>query len=143
MKEFLSEVLSQIAENLDLTDTQEKTIKKAYERVADWLNEKDSCLSAYDVEIYPQGSMKIGTVVKPLKTDDYDGLCASEKFKQFVCGACEEVGWKKAYGKPRLQCNATGGKKAVLDIELFGKFAISYGYSSCNTGRRRRNLCNK
>ena len=72
MKEFLSEVLSQIAENLDLTDTQEKTIKKAYERVADWLNEKDSCLSAYDVEIYPQGSMKIGTVVKPLKTDDYD-----------------------------------------------------------------------
>ena len=68
MKNYLNEVFYQITENLDLTESQENSIKSAYNAVADWLNGEDD----YKISIYPQGSMKLGTVVKPLDRDDYD-----------------------------------------------------------------------
>lgn len=72
MKTYLNELFFEIAEELDLTESQEGAIKRAYNAVADWLNKSDSDLKKYDVQIYPQGSMKLGTVVKPLTKDDYD-----------------------------------------------------------------------
>ena len=72
MKSYLSELFFEIAEELDLTESQENAIEKAYNAVADWLNRNDSKLKKYNIHIYPQGSMKLGTVVKPLSRDDYD-----------------------------------------------------------------------
>lgn len=72
MKAFLNELFYEIAEELDLTKSQEGAIEKAYNAVADWLNSGVSELSKYGVQIYPQGSVKLGTVVKPLTRDDYD-----------------------------------------------------------------------
>ena len=72
MKSYLNELFFEIAEELDLTESQEKAIEKAYNTIADWLNRNDSNLSRYNILIYPQGSMKLGTVVKPLRHDDYD-----------------------------------------------------------------------
>lgn len=72
MKEYLNKLFFEIAEELDLTESQEGAIEKAYNAVSDWLNRNDSELNKYDIFIYPQGSMKLGTVVKPLVRDDYD-----------------------------------------------------------------------
>lgn len=72
MKSYLSELFFEIAEELDLTESQENAIEKAYNAVADWLNRNGSKLKKYNIHIYPQGSMKLGTVVKPLSRDDYD-----------------------------------------------------------------------
>ena len=72
MKSYLNTLFFEIAEELDLTESQENAIEKAYNSVADWLNRNDSPLKKYNIHIYPQGSMKLGTVVKPLLRDDYD-----------------------------------------------------------------------
>lgn len=72
MKQYLNKILNQITTELELTDSQEGVIKKAYNAVADWLTKNDSLLKNYEISIFPQGSVKLGTVVKPIKQDDYD-----------------------------------------------------------------------
>lgn len=65
------EFLNQIAKELDLTDTENETIINSYNAVGSFLKNSDE-LSKYDPNIFPQGSFRLGTVVKPLKKDDYD-----------------------------------------------------------------------
>ena len=62
---------NEIASQLDLTKTEEETIVNSYEAVGDFLN-MSRYLAIYSPHIFPQGSMRIGTTVKPLKKDDYD-----------------------------------------------------------------------
>ena len=51
MKSYLSELFFEIAEELDLTESQENAIEKAYNAVADWLNRNDSKLKKYSTMI--------------------------------------------------------------------------------------------
>ena len=60
-----------IAESLDLNETEEITITTSYTAVGEYLAESIS-LKNYSPNIFPQGSMRLGTVVKPLSKDDYD-----------------------------------------------------------------------
>lgn len=70
MKAF-EELLRKIAEDLDLNQTEEDAITRSYEAVGNYLkNSKE--LSSCTVNIFPQGSVRLGTVVKPLTKDDYD-----------------------------------------------------------------------
>ena len=62
---------NQIAQDLDLTDTEYNTIVGSYEAVGKFLTNSDE-LKKYNPEVFPQGSVRLGTVVKPLKKDDYD-----------------------------------------------------------------------
>lgn len=62
---------NEIAVQLDLTESEFNTITNSYRAVGEYLA-KDKILSQYNVEVFPQGSMRLGTVVKPLKKDDYD-----------------------------------------------------------------------
>jgi hypothetical protein len=68
-----NEILKLIATNLDLNETRYQNAKEKYRAIANWLNGENSLLAPYSPTIYPQGSFVIGTVVKPLSTDeDYD-----------------------------------------------------------------------
>lgn len=60
-----------IAAELDLTETEERTIKGSYDAVGSFLADSDS-LKLYKPHVFPQGSARLGTVVKPLAKDDYD-----------------------------------------------------------------------
>lgn len=62
---------NQIAQDLDLTDTEYNTIVGSYEAVGNFLTNSNE-LKKYNPEVFPQGSVRLGTVVKPLKKDDYD-----------------------------------------------------------------------
>lgn len=62
---------NQIAQDLDLTDTEYNTIVGSYEDVGNFLTNSNE-LKKYNPEVFPQGSVRLGTVVKPLKKDDYD-----------------------------------------------------------------------
>ena len=62
-----NDILKRITENLELTDSQFKNIKQSYESVAEWLNASDEIKKYGKAEIFPQGSVALGTVVKPLK----------------------------------------------------------------------------
>ena len=69
---YISKVLNNIAENLDISDTKFLDAKNKYEAVGNWLGKEESLLIKYNPEIYPQGSFRLGTVVKPIGKDEYD-----------------------------------------------------------------------
>ena len=46
--------------------------KGKYEAVADWLGRAGSTLAQFDLVVFPQGSVKIKTTVRPRSQDEYD-----------------------------------------------------------------------
>ena len=69
-EDLLGEILSRIADELNITDTMYKKAVSSYTAVGEWIGDG---LPDYEVTIMPQGSMNLGTVVKPLDDrDDYD-----------------------------------------------------------------------
>ena len=60
-----------MAENLDLTETEFKAIENSYNTLGRYLT-NSRYLTNYEVDVFPQGSVRLGTVIKPLKRDDYD-----------------------------------------------------------------------
>lgn len=64
-------LLREITESLELTETQKKLAKERYEAVANVLAESGNPLLA-NAKIYPQGSFRLGTSVKPLGRDEFD-----------------------------------------------------------------------
>lgn len=69
----LSDILEEIAEVLDITQSQHEAAVSRYEAVGKWLGKEGSPLEKYNPEIYPQGSFRLGTVIKPITgKDEYD-----------------------------------------------------------------------
>lgn len=69
----LSRFLQGLAEALEISDTQYEAAVKHYEAVGDWLNRDDSPISLYSPQIFPQGSFRLGTMIKPINDrDEYD-----------------------------------------------------------------------
>ena len=67
-----NKVLEKIADDLNLSDTELDNIITSYEAVGTLLN-NDTTISLYgDVRVFPQGSIALGTTVKPLSNSDYD-----------------------------------------------------------------------
>jgi len=69
---YISSVLNSRAQDLDIPESKYLDAKSKYESVGKWLGQEDSELSKYNIEIYPQGSFRLGTVVKPIGKDEYD-----------------------------------------------------------------------
>jgi hypothetical protein len=68
-----SNLLSKIADELDISTELYEAATIEYEQVGLWLSEDENGIGRYAPEIYPQGSFRLGTVVKPINPDcDYD-----------------------------------------------------------------------
>lgn len=68
-EEELGNLLGRIADELNITDTMMTKAIKSYEAVGKWIGDGLD----YDVTIKPQGSMNLGTVIRPIDdSDDYD-----------------------------------------------------------------------
>jgi hypothetical protein len=71
-KSNLDKVLKKITEALDITEYQYEEAEKHYKAVGKFLGECPT-ISQYDPDIYPQGSFRLGTVVRPLLNgEEYD-----------------------------------------------------------------------
>lgn len=69
-KEYLCHLYETIAEELSISDTMLEKAISSYEAVGGWLGE---CEPDLDVKIMPQGSINLGTVIRPISDkDDYD-----------------------------------------------------------------------
>lgn len=80
-KQF-SEILTYLAQQLDVTESEFKTITTSYEAVGSFLAENDSPLKPYKPSIHPQGSFLLGTVVRPICEEDdldIDLVCELER----------------------------------------------------------------
>lgn len=76
-KQELFNILDSIGNKLDITPTQHKLAEVRYKAVGEWLANGTYCLinkkiCLKDGEIYPQGSMKLQTAVKPLGREEFD-----------------------------------------------------------------------
>lgn len=76
-KHELYTILDKLGANLDITDTQYKLAEERYASIGKWLSEGEYCLihkklCLQNGEIYPQGSLKLQTAVKPLGQEEFD-----------------------------------------------------------------------
>lgn len=69
---WLDDILIRICIALQLTPTQYEDAKTHYHAVAKWLAAESSPLATLSQEIFPQGSLRIGTTVKPWWQEEYD-----------------------------------------------------------------------
>lgn len=64
--------LDEICRHLQLSHTEYEEAKDRYEAVARWLNDDSSDLADLEPEIFPQGSVRVRTAVKPIGDDEHD-----------------------------------------------------------------------
>lgn len=69
----ISDFLEQLALMLDMPVTLYEQAIEKYQDVGAWLSEKDKQLGRRDPEVYPQGSFRLGTIIRPISDrDEYD-----------------------------------------------------------------------
>lgn len=77
-QESLGGILQGITESLDIPDDLHDDAVLKYEGVGEWLAAEDSELLQHAPQIFPQGSFRLGTVVRPLNRNgayDIDLVC--------------------------------------------------------------------
>lgn len=69
-KKNLNELYEKIAASIDISEELFNKAETEYKKLGKWIDDETP---NYDINIYPQGSFALGTVVKPIyDTDDYD-----------------------------------------------------------------------
>lgn len=71
-KTQLEDTLAKMAEASELDQTRWNRLKSAYEAISEWLNDDPEFFSQVEFEIYPQGSVAIGTTTKPYGKTEFD-----------------------------------------------------------------------
>ena len=78
-----NEILEELGVSLDISETEFNAAVQSYKAVGDWLCSDNSLLKRYNPTLKPQGSMLLGTTVKPIDKSidlDLDVVCElSEK----------------------------------------------------------------
>ncbi len=70
-KNYIAGLLEMACEELELPDGQRKEAERAYNSVGTWLSDCPT-LGQLRPTIFPQGSMALGTTVKPLDREEFD-----------------------------------------------------------------------
>jgi len=68
----LEDTLAKMAEAAELDQTRWNRLKTAYEAIYNWLSEDPDFFGEVEMEIYPQGSVSIGTTTKPYANTEFD-----------------------------------------------------------------------
>ncbi|MCB0497234.1 MAG: nucleotidyltransferase [Cyclobacteriaceae bacterium] len=72
-KKQFNEILEELGQTLDISESEYEVAVKSYEAVGKWLSDEKSTLAPYKPEILPQGSFMLGTMIKPVNdSDDMD-----------------------------------------------------------------------
>ena len=113
---FLNDLYTRIATALDISETLFQRAVTSYQTVGNYLS---NCAPNYDISIYPQGSFKLGTVIKPyFDNDEYDldFVCEINNGKEISALQLktEIGGWLK---KDKRYSNKIEEKKRCWTIE--------------------------
>lgn len=80
--EVKKKILAVLVESLDIPESSYEAAAKRYNDLGEWLHDRSRAKSAqYGPDVSPQGSFRLGTVVRPWKREDYDldlGCCLRE-----------------------------------------------------------------
>jgi len=80
-KQQFNEILTHLSQALDITEHQYETAEKRYKALGEYLQERNTSLAPYIPEVYPQGSFRLGTVIRPINREDEFDL-------DLVCKLC-------------------------------------------------------
>lgn len=73
MSTVKNDIIEAIGQTIDIPDKAYETAEKRYEDLASWFARRESHCGGFEPHISPQGSFRLGTVVRPLdETDEYD-----------------------------------------------------------------------
>lgn len=125
-KTQFSELLEELGQTLDISESQYDTAVRSYQAVGNQLSKPESALAPYEPEIIPQGSFLLGTMIKPVneKDDlDIDLVCQLTGKKQ----SWSQYDLKKEVGN-QLKSSSTYG--SMLDKEGRRCWTIVYADSS-------------
>ena len=86
-KEQLNDLYERIIKAIDISNDMFDEAEKAYKALGGWIDAKTP---TYKIEIYPQGSFALGTVIKPISdSEDYDLDLVCEFANQYGLSAKE------------------------------------------------------
>jgi hypothetical protein len=68
----MDDLLWRICDELQLTPTRYQQAVDRYNAVCQWLEAEESGVALFRPSLYPQGSMRIGTTVKPIGREEHD-----------------------------------------------------------------------
>lgn len=68
----LDDLLDKMAEAIQLDDTRYDRMKSSYESVKSWIEKDEAFFRPYNFDVYPHGSVRILTTVKPIGKDEFD-----------------------------------------------------------------------
>ncbi|MCL4473784.1 MAG: nucleotidyltransferase [Actinobacteria bacterium] len=72
-KSQLNNLFRGVTEALDIPESRYKQAEERYQAIGKWLGRNESSVAALAPEIYPQGSFRLGTVIKPISdAEEYD-----------------------------------------------------------------------
>lgn len=69
---WIDDLLIRICLWMQLTPSQRAEAERHYRAVGEWLSATESALAIWRPEIFPQGSLRIGTTVRPMSHEEYD-----------------------------------------------------------------------
>lgn len=68
----IDDLLDKMAEEVQLDKTRQERMKSSYESIKDWIEEDVIFFKPYKYDVYPHGSVRILTTVKPIGKDEFD-----------------------------------------------------------------------
>src|ERR1035437_10371986 len=68
----IDDLLDRMAEEVQLDPTRYDRMKNSYEAVQNWIEEDEKFFKPYKYDVYPHGSVRILTTVKPIGRDEID-----------------------------------------------------------------------
>ncbi|MBT3191903.1 MAG: nucleotidyltransferase, partial [Verrucomicrobia bacterium] len=115
----LNALLQGIAKSLDIPPGKYAQAVEQYKAVGDWLSAEGTALAGYSPEVYPQGSLRLGTIVRPLRDGeesdyDVDLVCQLDRVKDSSTPAdikqsvgarlCESEKYKRMLAEEGKRC---------------------------------------
>lgn len=68
----IDDLLDKMAEEIQLDTTRYERMKSSYEAVKNWIEGDEKFFKPYKYDVYPHGSVRILTTVKPIGKDEFD-----------------------------------------------------------------------
>ncbi len=68
----IDDLLDKMAEEVQLDDTRHARMKSSYEAIKNWIESDELFFKPYSFELYPHGSVRILTTVKPISKEEFD-----------------------------------------------------------------------
>lgn len=68
----IDDLLDKMAEEVQLDPTRYERMKSSYEAIKNWIEDDEVFFKPYKYDVYPHGSVRILTTVKPIGKDEFD-----------------------------------------------------------------------